>query len=677
MSFLPKEPTTFINIKLTDTGRRLLSLGRLTYDKAALSDREINYGIDRQPINGYDIQNNRVLAPADDNPTFSNYDGTDYLTLGPSQVSSAKQIVTAYTNSVGMFTGDTKSGFAYDESKTITTVDFTYSNSNSIPSGTDEITYDSGSESNGAPEEGQLIHIPWTPIQNSSSTISMPDVTTNATNNYWYRIKEVNSETIKLDRPTPNFGGVSTSQKVRGYVYPYNGIETYYGSAYTVNNQVWNMNIVRTGDVIGTPVTESGYTSYGSIEFNGFKTYIGLSSETKSVGIIHYTNKYDGNPYAEQLVEKTVKISFPTVMWHKTNADVGKASKMGITLYDTAGSNILDTSNNSTYRILRDGTSTSNTEIGRVYHKLQVIVITHPELLTALTYKSNRSYTLPKLNATLGTVPKFPLNTSDANGLCESGKTYYVTYAVESDEEYQDGVSFGYSKVIPCTDIIKVIGENDGNNNPSYLNLNFPASSFPFLRSSDDMDPNGSFSGTGWNANKIQILVNEVENSSSLDFSTIPQNGWRAISNNSGNGIYTGDTSDTTINPLKLQAHQFTISREDFQSGSTYSIGDSFFENNDTSNGGLNFGNESFLYGNIETGIMATSFKTSITIMATNITFNSSVNPTYNSNIDDDTYVTEIGVFNNNNDLVAVGKPTYPLKKSDGRYVAFRLEYDF
>ncbi len=45
MSFLPKEPTTFINIKLTDTGRRLLSLGRLTYDKAALSDREINYEI--------------------------------------------------------------------------------------------------------------------------------------------------------------------------------------------------------------------------------------------------------------------------------------------------------------------------------------------------------------------------------------------------------------------------------------------------------------------------------------------------------------------------------------------------------------------------------------------------------------------------------------------------------
>ena len=75
--FLPKEPNTFINIKLTDAGRRLLSLGRLTFDKAALSDREINYGFNRQTINGYDIQNNRVIAPKDNHPTFSNFDGSD------------------------------------------------------------------------------------------------------------------------------------------------------------------------------------------------------------------------------------------------------------------------------------------------------------------------------------------------------------------------------------------------------------------------------------------------------------------------------------------------------------------------------------------------------------------------------------------------------------------------
>ena len=98
--FLPKEPTTFINIKLTDTGRRLLSLGRLTYDKAALSDREINYGFDRQVVGGYDIQNNRVLAPKDNHPTFTNLDGSDYIPLGPARVHSVKQVASAQTQNV-------------------------------------------------------------------------------------------------------------------------------------------------------------------------------------------------------------------------------------------------------------------------------------------------------------------------------------------------------------------------------------------------------------------------------------------------------------------------------------------------------------------------------------------------------------------------------------------------
>ena len=46
MAFILKEPNgDFIRIKLTDAGRRQLSLGRLTFTKAGFSDREINYSI--------------------------------------------------------------------------------------------------------------------------------------------------------------------------------------------------------------------------------------------------------------------------------------------------------------------------------------------------------------------------------------------------------------------------------------------------------------------------------------------------------------------------------------------------------------------------------------------------------------------------------------------------------
>jgi len=43
MPFLPPESTTYINVKLTDAGRRLLSLGQLQFSKAVVSDREIDY----------------------------------------------------------------------------------------------------------------------------------------------------------------------------------------------------------------------------------------------------------------------------------------------------------------------------------------------------------------------------------------------------------------------------------------------------------------------------------------------------------------------------------------------------------------------------------------------------------------------------------------------------------
>ena len=68
MGYILNEPKTFINIKLTDVGRRQLSLGSLRFTSAVLSDREINYGIDR--TEKYDISKNRILSPLDTHPSF-------------------------------------------------------------------------------------------------------------------------------------------------------------------------------------------------------------------------------------------------------------------------------------------------------------------------------------------------------------------------------------------------------------------------------------------------------------------------------------------------------------------------------------------------------------------------------------------------------------------------------
>lgn len=683
MSYLPNEPTTFINIKLTDDGRKLLSLGQLTFNKALLSDREINYGIDR--TGAYDIGCcNRIIAPKDAAPTFAlplSFDGSDAV---PITVGSATQIITAQTESTGFFTGTTTGttwAIDFDEYLGSNTIDY----STYIPDGTNNVTVASGGTGY-FPLAGDLMYIPWEPISASGLTYDSSTTINSGTpfNNLWYRVLSADTGTsiVTLDRNVPNFGAASTSQIINTYFYPFNGIETYYGSAATVNTRVWNMNIIRTSSVEGTDTTISGYTTYGSIQYNGTKQYMGFASETRQIGVIHYTNEFTGNTYAEQLVEKTVVVDIPNIMWHRTSGTAGQVTNFGIKLQDYAGSTIFDNAAQTSYRELRDGSTASDFVVGRVYHKLKMIVITDPELLTVLTYKSNRSYTLPNLNIDSSPSPNSScssvvLDTSNTTGLLKSGYTYYVTYITESDSTYSSGTSFGYPQSLPCQYIQKMEGSVDVLDNTQYLRAFFNTSFFPYLRNSVGMD---SFSGTGWNTNKVQLLVNEVDTTLYPDtnFDNIPTDGWRRMSSGTtGNGLYTGATGSLTIDPLNLAGFQFIVSQEDWDSGSTYVLDSTFYDNNDISLSGLTFGSEAFFFGNIRAAIRATSFKSVMTVLAPDPNYNTSNNSSFDGLLDTDTYITEIGILNNSNVLVAVGKPTYPIKKNDARYLAFQLEIDF
>jgi hypothetical protein len=361
-------------------------------------------------------------------------------------------------------------------------------------------------------------------------------------------------------------------------------------------------------------------------------------------------------------------------MWHKRNSTtIGKEMNYGLTLYDYYGDNTFDEVAQTHYRDIRDGVSNTSQIVGRVYHKLKLIVITDQELLTALTYKSNRNYTLPPLELSL-------LNSSigSTTGLCKSDYSYYVTYLTKS-HEYRNEESYGYPQSLPCGYIQSIEGVTDSLTQlPSVLIAKFPSNSFPYLRSSSDLD---SLSGTGWNANAIQVLLQEIPTSATTTVGDLPPQNWKLISDGIGNGIYTGETGSLTINPSDLQSHVFNISQADYDSGTTYSLTgefSGFTENSDSINSsGLTFGNESFFYGNLKVGIQSSVFKTVITVFAKNNEYNSSLNSTFDNTYNNDTYITEIGILNSNGELVAVAKPAYPIKKNESRYLAFQLELDF
>ena len=188
-----------------------------------------------------------------------------------------------------------------------------------------------------------------------------------------------------------------------------------------------------------------------------------------------------------------------------------------------------------------------------------------------------------------------------------------------------------------------------------------------------------TYSGTGWNCNNVQILVNQQLSGYNYNVGDVPSDGWVLVSSGgTGNGVYTGETVDLSIDPLKLAGYNFIISQQDYISGSTYVLPTQFSGETDFNNlTGLTFGNESFFYGNVTANILATTYKTLITAVGGNNDYNDSLNDSYNPLLDDNTYITEVSIFDSNNNLVAVGKPSYPVTKNNARYLVIQLEMDF
>lgn len=662
MSFNLNESKTYINTKLTDLGRRQLSMGRLVFSKAIISDREIDYGIDRTEY--YDILNNRILSPADDNPGIDirNLDGTGALGINSQNFTVAKVFTTGITGPTQFVSARTDGSYVVAETYSLLKKQVPYA---SQTWNTNQITFNSTP----GPTPGDFIFIPWiAPQYPSASVLNFNNVNYSA---LFYKVISGSSTTFTVDRKIPKFS-TSVAHSAQVYYYPQGGIEDYYASGTTQNTPLWNMNIVRTKSVAGTDDTSgliSGYTRYGSLNYAGTKHYFGFGNETPTVGFIHHTNNNSGNTAGEQLIEKTVRITTPFVMWHHANAVNGQASGISAVFHDAAGPTEYDTIAKTTFRYLCDNANSlsAGTIVGKVYHKLKMIVITDQELLNALSYKSNRNYTYPEPIVSLGTTPKYPSSTLNSTGLCKSDYTYFVTYLPESDA-YGANTSLGLPDAIHCGYIKKIEGKNDINGKPHYLNLSFPSNSFPFMR--DDTGISG-FSGTGWNAQTVQILISEQPTNLNYDIGNVPPTSWKRVI---GNGIYdAANDSTNTIDPNNLNNHTFVISLQDYNSGSTYVI-NSAMTMSQTS---MNFGSESFFFGNVEAKTLRTTYKSVITITTSPNQLISSTNETFDEYLDENIYISEVALLDNNNQVVAIGKPTYPIKKEYGKPFYFQLEMDF
>ena len=261
-----------------------------------------------------------------------------------------------------------------------------------------------------------------------------------------------------------------------------------------------------------------------------------------------------------------------------------------------------------------------------------------------MSYKANRNWTL--------TAPKLSLltpNTCFSNGqsaegiLTGSTQRMWVTYRLDST---------GFTNSLHCNYYSVIAGPDTGCTIDSQNVAVRFGSEFPFLS-------DGSLTGFSTNSIKLlcQIVTGDTQPSST---------NWIEID---VTGEISGTTSDGYLTVSGLTGTTFQITQDMYDnSGSTYNLANYIDLPENGSSNILNFGDEFYFYGNLETDITATIYEMRYLINLGRNQFTNTSNPTWTSGTT--SYVTEIGLYDSNYDLIVISKLQSPeLRQGIQQYV--------
>lgn len=702
MSYNIDNSNGFVSLKLTNIGRQMLASGQLTFNQWALGDSEINY--DREEVvetNSGDVAfsaNTKILRPKDKQPNIKYFVSTGSTVFNPitnANINVVKALVNNKATERGFFSGSTG---AYN---TLTTSDYTKLTGTVTEAeinGTD--TIDLGAS--GATIGDKLL------IVVSNGTLG--DITGNTNNTpvpyLWYDVQDnVSGTTIQLDRNLPDISS-GGSVNITYYVYGGGEVKDVFGTGNTasywdtgtlsfstgcdVTNDdvpVWNMNNVWSEDIAGfTGVTSSvneGYQRFGSYDYLGTKDpYLGFDLDSdsanalaqvcegvsnidgvrKAISVLHYTNNTISNLYGESFyidgnTNKLLRVDLPTVMYHRYSGSTASGVTQGMSFVSDTVLKFEPNTDIEYYDLLEDETlinsgRTANV-VGRVYPQLKVVIFTDDEIVATMSYKSNRNWTLPALEAVLA-----PPAGGAGSGVLAKGEVMYVTYALETTS--------GLTNTLPCQSYVKV--ENTSN---ASKDVDFNISDvdlLPYMRKIES-----GWDGTGFYAHNFKLLYQIVSDASIRPSS----DAWKEVDFTSTS--ITGGAGET-IDPTLLETQNpaligFKLDSTKVATAVDYELNTKLNLPDINSPEKLQFGDERFFYGNINTYIGATIYKTIFLINVNANQFIQTTNPTKvnTTNI----RVSEVGIYDNNNNLVLIGKLSRPVELVSGRTITMELSIDF
>jgi hypothetical protein len=668
VSYIDKNSNIVMSLNMTNEGRRLLSLGKLTFDTFRLGDSEIDYTT-LGPT--YDITLENVIRAKPLNPDIK-------TPLFPTPTSTSSFLAVPNLSEVIVQTLTNAPRIGFFEYGTGTTIEYTaYTDTichvlqadaiipiSGTTGGTSVSVYQAPTYGSNTyePKIGDLMLVKMTNDE-LVATQNQAVVELNTPVPYlWYQVQGVtgslsaNTLQVEIDRDFASFPNYTGPNYCWTTFYPLGSGSSkdylFSDGGFFSGGCVWNLNNVWSYPIPGVnPLTHETYNNYGSESYVGSKEYFGYTSEipltfsanpachlVPSISIIHYTNKetcdntselkYGQSFYVDTTIPESPKLIMPTLMWHRstTGSTIGyvfSATSSGTSQFVTLSGN------NTTieYYPLVDG---YNVSVGRLFPELQMFTIDDQELVAALSYKANRNWTLPTVGASV---------VSNTDGIIDSTENLYLTYLLKSNS--------GYTTSLHCQNIICVNfpAVNCPPTIRQAVEVQFPLGQLPYMMVTG---------GTGWYSDEFYILAQRQP------LGTYPDpTQWTLMNYTSG---ITNHIAGNRIDPTNLESTTFLVTNTDYINGATYDLSNFIKIPQIAETDYLQFGDERFFFGNVEATALRTRYRTQFVITVPPNLYNTSINPTW-ANSNQRVHITDLGIYDVNKNLVAMGKFNLPIDK--------------
>jgi hypothetical protein len=684
VSYIDKNSNIVISARMTDMGRAKLSVGELNFNTFKLGDSEVDYNTLGST---YDVTLENILRakawqpkaktwllPTPNDPIGAV--GIPSLTeLEVGSIISSPEIGffstgnTSGTTIITSFTADTTDNYTLNEA-IINLSDLDGTSLVTITTGTTSSSYE--------PLIGDLMMVKYSNPDLTDPQIPNTIDLTVPVPYLFYRVQATtgtlttNTLQITADRNFPDFSSYVGSNTCDVIFYPNNSgtTSTDFTTGLYSGGSVWNMNNVWSNNMAGIQTGYEGFTKYGSEGYVGTKEFLGYTSQlsgsceiNKAISIIHYTNTEDCDrqselTYGQQLylqlaLNETPILKVPTLMWHRSSGTtIGQTfSGTGLQKYVKQGLNNTDIR----YFDLADEQGYT---VGRIFPDQHLFTIDDDELVAGLSYKSNRNWTLPKLNLGLK---------SSNDGLVNNINDLHVTYLFNNTSSgFTAGLHSQYHTCIKIDEVVDSEGNSCGDGQTKDVEVTFPLSQLPFMKTSG---------GTGWYADEFIILVQKV-----VTGQRTTTNGWYAIDFTSLIGNPAGShTVGNKINPLDLEASTFVITKALYDTavsnGDKYDIHDYINIPTTSESATLQFGDERFFYGNVCASGITNKYRTKFNFVVPPTQWNTTNNPTWPGS-GQNPHISEVIIQDTGGNVVAVGKQNLPIEKTTNTTIIIEIAFD-